>query len=150
MPQSYHCMLVHLIWSTKRRQHLIRPEIETELFKYMSSIFRKNNSPALIINGFTDHVHILINLSRSVSLANLVEEVKANSSKWIKSKGQQYNNFYWQTGYAAFSVGQRHVGILKRYISNQKEHHLRKSFKVEYLKFLNLNLIKYDDQYLWD
>lgn len=150
MPQSFHSIPIHLIWSTKNRRLLIQPEIETELYKYMASIFREYDSPALIINGSTDHVHILSMLARTITVAKLIEEVKKSSSKWIKSKGRQYKNFYWQTGYAALGVGEYHIDNVKRYISNQKEHHRRRRFKEEYIAFLNKYSIKYDEHYIWD
>jgi len=90
MPQSLHTIPIHLIWSTKNRLPLIKPEIENELYKYMASIFREYNSPALTINSSTDHIHILSMLSRTIPIARLIEEVKKNSSKWIKSKGMPF------------------------------------------------------------
>ncbi len=150
MPQSFHTIPIHLVWSTKHRLPHIEPEIEIELYKYMASIFREYDSPALIINGSADHVHILSMLSRTVTLAKLIEEVKKSSSKWIKTKGDQYKNFYWQTGYAALGVGQYHIDNAKRYISNQKEHHRRWTFKKEYIDLLNKYSIKYDKRYIWD
>ncbi len=150
MPQSLHTIPIHLIWSTKNRLPLIKPEIENELYKYMASIFREYNSPALIINGSTDHVHILSMLSRMITVAKLIEEVKKNSSKWIKSKGMPFKKFYWQTGYAALGVGQYHIENVKRYISKQKAHHHIWTFKEEYIDFLNKYSIEYDERYVWD
>ena len=116
----------------------------------MASIFRTYNSPALIINGSTDHVHILSMLSRMIPVARLIEEVKKNSSKWIKSKGMPFKKFYWQTGYAALGVGHYHIETVKRYISNQKKHHHTCTFKKEYIDFLNKYSIAYDERYVWD
>ena len=115
MPQSLASIPVHFIWSTKDREPLIKSEIEKELFSYMASIFRAHESPALTINGTEDHVHNLVILSRKITVAKLVEEVKKSSSKWIKTKGEFYRNFYWQSGYAAFGIGQSNVEALKRY-----------------------------------
>jgi hypothetical protein len=80
----------------------------------------------------------------------LIEEVKSHSSKWIKTKGERYKNFYWQNGYAGFSVAPSRVDRVKTYISNQEEHHKEKSFKEEYLQFLKAYDIKYDERYVWD
>jgi REP element-mobilizing transposase RayT len=143
-------MPIHCIWSTKYHQSLIKPAIEKELFSYMAAIYRENDSPALIINGTQDHVHILTLLSRKITVADLIEEVKKNSSKWIKSKGIGFENFYWQNGYAALGIGQSHVNVLMRYIRNQKEHHRKKTFKQEYISFLRKYSIDYDERYLWD
>jgi REP element-mobilizing transposase RayT len=150
MPQSLAKILVHVIFSTKHRQPLIKPEIEIELFKYMASICREYESPALIINGNADHVHILIFLSRKMALSELLEKVKKSSSKWIKTKGTFYKNFYWQNGYGAFSIGQSGVEAVKEYIAKQKEHHRGKTFQEEYRAFLKKYQIEYDERYVWD
>jgi REP element-mobilizing transposase RayT len=150
MPQSLASILVHVVFSTKHRQPLIKPEIEEELFKYMSAICREYESPAIAINGTEDHVHMLISLSRKTALSDLIEEVKKSSSKWIKTKGTAYRKFYWQNGYGAFSIGQSGVEKLKRYIAKQKEHHQKQTFQDEYRAFLELYNIEYDERYVWD
>ena len=150
MPQSLSSVLVHLIFSTKHRQPFISPEIEPQLHPYMASIFKALKSPALCIDGTTDHVHILCSLARVISIADLVEEVKSDSSKWIKRKGSAFRAFQWQKGYGAFSIGQSQVATLKRYINNQKQHHRRVSFQDEYRKFLNRYRLEFDERYVWD
>ena len=150
MPQSLASIPLHCIWSTRDRQPLIKPEIEKELFSYMAAIFRKNESPALTINGTENHVHSLVILSRKVTVAKLIEEVKKSSSKWIKTKGMFYRNFYWQSGYAALGIRQSGIEPLKTYIANQKEHHSQKTLQEEYLEFLNQYNIEYDERYVWD
>jgi REP element-mobilizing transposase RayT len=150
MPQSLARILVHVVFSTKHRQPLIKPEIEDELFKYICGICREYQSPALAINGVEDHVHILISLSRKIALSDLLEEVKKGSSKWIKTKGPAYRNFYWQNGFGAFSLGESGVPALKKYIAEQKEHHRKKTFQEEFRAFLELYHIEYDEKYVWD
>ncbi|MEK7728043.1 MAG: IS200/IS605 family transposase [candidate division KSB1 bacterium] len=150
MPQSLASISVHLIWSTKNREPFIKPEIEKELFSYMAGIFRAHESPALTINGTEDHVHNLVILSRKITVAKLVEEVKKSSSKWIKTKGEFYQNFYWQSDYAALGIGQSNIPALKTYIANQKEHHRKKTFQEEYVAFLKKYGIEYDERYVWD
>jgi REP element-mobilizing transposase RayT len=150
MPQSLASILVHVVFSTKHRQPLIKPEIEDELFAYMSSIWRAHESPVLAINGAEDHVHSLVSLSRKVALSDVLEEVKKSSSKWIKTKGPEYKNFYWQNGYGAFSIGQSGVEALKKYIAIQKEHHTKQTFQDEFRAFLKLYNIEYDERYVWD
>ncbi len=109
MPQSLSSILIHLIFSTKHRESFITPKIETELHPYMATIFRGQKTPSLAISGTTDHIHILFSLSRVITIAALVEEVKTKSSKWIKTKGPEFKNFHWQKGYGAFSIGQSQV-----------------------------------------
>lgn len=150
MPQSLARILVHVVFSTKHRQPLIKPEIEDELFKYLCGILREHESPAFNINGTEDHVHILISLSRKIALSDLLEEVKKSSSKWIKTKGPEYKNFYWQNGFGAFSIGESGMPALKKYIAEQKEHHREKTFQEEFREFLKLYNIEYDERYVWD
>ena len=150
MPQSLSSILIHLIFSTKNREPFLSPDIDSELYPYVATIFRAMKSPALIINGTSDHVHILFSLSRVLTIADLVEEVKTESSKWIKRKGRSFRNFHWQSGYGAFSIGQSQVPTVKRYIGRQKEHHRRVTFQDEYRKFLKVYEVEYDERYVWD
>ena len=150
MPQSHAAILVHIIFSTKNREPFIQPEIETELFPYLATSCRSANSPALLINGTMDHVHLLVNLGRKTAIADLVEEIKTSSSRWIKSKGPPFQNFYWQNGYGAFSIGQSGVAALKQYIANQKEHHRVKTFQEEFREFLTRYEMEWDERYVWD
>jgi len=116
----------------------------------MASIFKALKSPALIINGTSDHLHTLFSLSRVATVADVVEEVKTESSKWIKRKGIEFRNFHWQSGYGAFSIGQSQVSTVKRYIGRQKQHHRRVTFQDEYRKFLKAYGVEYDERYVWD
>ena len=125
-------------------------EIDAELYPYMASICKALKSPALIINGTSDHIHSLLCLSRVVTIADLVEEVKTETSKWIKRKGREFRNFHWQSGYGAFSIGQSQVPAVKRYIGRQKQHHRRVTFQDEYRKFLKAYEVEYDERYVWD
>src|ERR1051326_358670 len=105
MPQSLSSILIHLVFSTKLREPFITPAVETELHKYLAAVFRACQSPALSIGGDRDHIHALFALSRTWTVANVVEEVKTSSSKWIKTKGPEFRQFHWQGGYGAFSLG---------------------------------------------
>ena len=150
MPQSLSSILIHLVFSTKHREPLIAPPVEPELHAYLATVFRECHSPALSVNGTSNHVHILFALSRTVPVADIVEEVKKRSSKWIKTKGVELRNFQWQSGYGAFSIGQSNVAALKKYIAGQKEHHRHKTFEEEYREFLEKYQLAYDERYVWD
>ena len=150
MPQSLANVLVHLIFSTKNRTPLIRPEIEKELFRYLGSVCRACGCPAHKIGGTDDHVHLACSLSRTISLSKLLEEIKKSSSKWIKTKGPSYARFSWQAGYGAFSIGQSQLASLKRYIVQQRDHHRRRTFQDELREFLKRYEIEYDERYVWD
>ena len=150
MAQSLSSILIHLVFSTKNREPFITPAIETELHPYMATIFRGLKSPSLAINGTCDHVHILFSLARVIAIADVLQEVKTETSKWIKTKGPEFRNFHWQNGYGAFSIGSSQVEAVKRYIHGQKGHHRRVTFQEEYRKFLEAYGVNYDERYVWD
>jgi len=150
MAQSLSSILIHLVFSTKTREPFITPAIETELYPNMAKTFRELKSPSLIIDGTSDHVHILFSMGRVIRVADLVEEVKTGSSKWIKTKGREFRNFHWQKGYGAFSIGQSNVMALKKYILGQKQHHRRITYQDEYRNLLQAYEIDYDERYVWD
>ena len=150
MPQSLSSVLIHLVFSTKYREPFITPTIEPELHAYLAAVCRECGSPTLTINGTMNHIHILFTLSRTMTISKLVEEIKKRSSKWIKSEGDEFQKFQWQIGYGAFSIGESNVTALKRYISEQKEHHRRKTFEEEYRFFLGKYGIEYDERYILD
>lgn len=150
MPQSLANIYVHLIFSTKDRQPLLSDRIRPELHAYLATVLAEMNCPATLINFVKDHVHILFNMSRTVTLAQAAEEVKKSSSKWIKTKGAEFRDFSWQGGYAGFSVSESNSGAVANYIQNQEEHHRTVPFKEELRKFLTKNKVKFDERYLWD
>lgn len=150
MPQSLACVLVHLVFSTKDRRPLITDAVRPQLHAYMVGILGKHGSPSLITNSVADHVHILLSLSRTITVAKVVEELKTGSSSWIKTQGQMFADFFWQNGYGAFSIGQSGVDNLKAYIANQPEHHRRVTFQEEYRMFLKKYAVEHDERYVWD
>ena len=150
MPQSLVKNYVHLIWSTKYREHLIYPPAEEELHAYLGGICKRMECPPIKIGGYTDHVHVLCMLSKKIALMKLLEEVKSHSSKWMKTKGEELSNFYWQDGYGAFSVNPVDIDRVIAYIANQKEHHSKITFQDEYRKILKKYRTEYDERYVWD
>ena len=149
MPQSLSKILVHLVFSTKHRKRLISRDIREELHAYLVGVLRNHDSPALLINSVDDHVHILFRLSRNYAVKTIVEEVKKSSSKWIKTKGEAFQGFYWQSGYGAFSVSPSMVDSVKRYVANQEEHHRTMTFQEEFRKILDRHGIEFDERYVW-
>lgn len=150
MAQTLVSLLMHVVFSTKRRASLIIPDIEPELFAYIAGILHNHESRALAINGTANHVHILVSLSKKIALSPLMGELKKRSSLWIKTKGSTFRNFHWQDGYGAFSIGESSVPALKRYIAQQKEKHRALTFEAEYIRLLKKYGAAYDEQYLWD
>ena len=149
MPQSLSKVLVHLIFSTKNREPLIGPDIRPRLHGYLVGILDKLKSPSLQTGGVADHIHILLALGRTISQAELVEEVKKSSSKWMKSDGG-VAGFSWQAGYGAFSIGESQADTVIHYIQNQEEHHRKVTFQDEFRKFLERYRVAYDERYVWD
>lgn len=150
MGQSLAQNYIHIVFSTKYRQHLIHPPVEEELHAYLGGICNKLECHVLKVGGYTDHIHILCMLSKKIALMKLVEELKSHSSKWMKTKDPSLANFYWQDGYGAFSVNPAEVDVVVNYIARQKEHHSKKTFQAEYKAFLDTYNVKYDERYVWD
>lgn len=141
---------MHITFSTKNRYPFIDKRINDELFSYLGGICKNLECNPLIVGGYKDHIHILCLLSRKIALMKLIEELKTYSSKWIKTKGQSYQKFYWQNGYGGFSIHFGQVDVLKDYISTQEEHHKELSFQDEYRVLLKEYDIDYDERYVWD
>ncbi len=150
MPQSLTKVFVHLVFSTKYRQPLINDAIKPELFTYLGGICQSLECHPVRVGGHDDHVHILCILSKKIALMKLLEEVKKSSSKWIKTKGVAYRNFYWQDGYGAFSVNPAEIQVVARYIENQAVHHRKRDFQNEFRAILHKYQVEYDERYVWD
>ncbi len=150
MGQSLVKNYIHIVFSTKLRQPFIHPPVEQELHAYLGGICKKHECHPIIVGGYTDHIHILCMLSKKIALMKFIEELKSSSSKWIKTKGESYQNFYWQDGYGAFSVNPDDVDVVKRYIAHQKAHHSKSDFKDEYRTLLNRYGVEFDERYVWD
>jgi REP element-mobilizing transposase RayT len=141
---------LHIVFSTKHRQPLIDVAIETELFKYLATACNSLGCPTHGIGAADDHIHLACSLSRTVAVSQLIQEIKQDSSKWIKSKGIEFADFAWQNGYGAFSIGQSQLADLRQYIANQREHHRRISFQDEFRELLRRYEIQFDERFVWD
>lgn len=150
MPQSFVCFYVHLIFSTKNREPLIEESWAQRLYDYVGGIAQKQGSVLVGAGGMPDHIHLLVSLSKQLSIADQVRDLKANSSGWVHANLPEFRHFAWQSGYAAFSVSQSSVGRVLRYIKNQKQHHRKRSFQEEYLAFLKKHHVEYDERYVFD
>lgn len=149
MAHSYTSILIHYIFSTKNREKIITNELQERLWPYMGGIARENNMKALAIGGIEDHIHLLISLPATLSIAKAIQLLKGGSSKWVHDRFPDHNNFKWQEGYGAFSVNISHADDTIAYIKRQKEHHRKKSFQEEYVSFLKKHGIDYDERYVW-
>ncbi|MSR65393.1 MAG: transposase [Verrucomicrobiae bacterium] len=150
MPQSLAKILLHIIFSTKNRMPLLKDEIREPLHGYMAGVLKKHDSPAIVIGSVENHIHVLCLLSRTQTVAGVVEEIKKSTSKWIKTNGVAYSKFQWQSGYGAFSVSESNRAEVETYIQNQREHHRTRTFEEEYRAFLKRYNVPYDERYVWD
>ena len=149
MSQSLSKLFVHIIFHIKNEGVEIEKILSNELYAYMGTIIKDNKSIPILINGTSNHIHILCVMSKNIALSKLVEEIKRHSSRWIKTQGEQYKQIAWQGGYGAFSVSHSLHDKTKHYIENQEIHHEKITFKDEYLLFLKKHEINYNEQYLW-
>jgi REP-associated tyrosine transposase len=151
MPQSLAKILVHIVFSTKLRQPFLKDEsVRGELHGYTIKVLDGLESPSIALNSVEDHIHILCLHSRKIALMKLIEEVKTSTSKWIKTKGRAYRDFYWQSGYGAFSVSESQRPAVVRYIERQAEHHRRLSFQDEFRQLCAKHGVPIDERYVWD
>ncbi len=151
MAQSLAQIYIHLVFSTKARHpFLLEQETRSELHAYLAGACNRLGCRALAVGGYTDHVHLLCVLSRSLAIEALVRDVKKASSHWLKKKGGSLTGFQWQAGYGAFSLSPAHVEATKAYIRRQEAHHQRVSFQEELRVLLAKYQLEYDERYLWD
>jgi REP element-mobilizing transposase RayT len=150
MGQSLVKNYIHIVFSTKHRINIIDDIIDNELHRYLGGICNNLECQVIKVGGYTDHVHVLCMLSKKISLVKLLGELKSHSSKWVKTLGPKYHNFYWQDGYGAFSVNPADVQVVVKYIENQKEHHSKQTFQDEYRAFLREHGVEFDESYVWD
>ena len=149
MPQSLANLLTHLIFSTKNREALlVGKNLQQRTHAYLAAVLKDMHSPALIVGGVADHVHILCQLAKTESVSNVMEHIKSSSSKWLKTQGSC--TFGWQRGYGAFSISQSHVESVTSYIKKQEEHHRTITFEEEFRLFLKRYRVAYDERYVWD
>ena len=149
MAQSLSKILIHLVFSTKNRGRLIPPEMLRDLHAFIAATCRALGADSYRVGGTEDHVHTACGLPRTMTVSELVREIKTRSSAWIKTKDPRCARFAWQAGYGAFSLGQSQLGTLVRYIDRQQEHHQSRSFEQELVELLQRYGVAYDERYLW-
>ena len=149
MANTYTQLYFHVVFAVKGRKSLISYTWETELYKYISGIITNKNQKLMIINGMPNHIHLLIGTKPNCNLSDLIRDIKANSSKWINENRFIAGRFEWQNGFGAFTISQSGLDKVIHYIKNQKEHHRIKSFKEEYVEFLEDYKIDFEEKYLF-
>lgn len=148
MSQSFTNLIFHIIFSTKDRRPVITVDHEVRLYEYIGGTIRGLGGVALQINGVADHVHVLAKLRSDKAVSAVLRDLKSNSSGWMHDVFPDMRDFSWQRGYAAFTVSHSNIKIVSDYIAGQKEHHIKRSAKDEFIEFLKVNGIEYDERYL--
>jgi putative transposase len=149
MPGSFHSILLHVVFSTHKRQPLLIEAQRESIFAYMAGILRNLGCDFVLVNGHADHAHVVCSLPVTLSPQDLVRRLKSSSSKWLREEVEGMEDFQWQTGYAAFSFSNRQRNAVWRYVQNQEEHHRTRTFEEEYRKFLDMAAIEYDESHLF-
>ena len=149
MANTYSQLYIQTVFAVQGRLSLIQPEFKEELYKYITGIVTNQGQKMISINGMPDHLHILIGLRPAMALADLVREIKADSTNFINKNKWVHGRFSWQEGYSALSYGQSQLDTIIRYIRNQERHHKRSSFKNEYLSLLRKFDIAFEDKYVF-
>ncbi len=150
MPQSLGKLIVHIIFSTKNREPWPDANVRPRMHAYLATICRDLGVELVRVGGVADHVHIVTTLPRTLSQAQLIEQIKKTSSKWIKAVDPRYRGFSWQRRYGAFSVSPSQLDAVLRYIKEQPEHHRNRTFQEEYRDLLRNLGVDFDERYVWD
>jgi REP element-mobilizing transposase RayT len=150
MPHRFTSLLTHLIFSTKDGFPHLDRELAPECHAYLGGIIERTGGRRIIVGGFTDHVHILLDLPATQSVADCVRTLKSNSSKWIHDKWPIRSKFAWQKGYAAFSVSESLRDRVMSYIEGQEAHHRRRTYQDEVRRFLKEHGMAADERYMWE
>ena len=150
MANTYTQIHIHFVFAVKFRESIISSSWKDELYKYITGIVQNNNHKLIIINGMPDHVHLLIGIRPNQTISDLIKDIKSNSSKWINEKKFLKHKFEWQEGYGAFSYSKSQICDVIKYINEQEKHHQKRTFKEEYLEFLQRFEISFDEKYIFE
>jgi REP element-mobilizing transposase RayT len=150
MPQSLSLVILHVIFSTRERRSLLDPATRPKLHAYLATVARNADCECYRAGGVADHVHLAIRLSRTLTVADLMENLKTASSKWLKTQSPDLATFSWQRGYGCFSIGPTDLPSLCAYIDDQEKHHQKRTFQEEFRMFLKKYGVEFDEAYVWD
>jgi len=150
MVGTFSQIYIQFVFAVKGRENLLQKPWRDEVFKYMAGIIKGKNQKSIIVNGVADHVHVFVGLKPAMSISDLVRDIKNNSSNFINEQKFIKGKFSWQEGYGAFSYGHSQIEAVYQYVANQEEHHKKKTFKEEYIDFLQKFEIEYNEKYLFD
>lgn len=148
MPSTHLSLHYHIVFSTKGRAPLISRDWRDDLHGYICGIVRNIGGVPEAVGGVEDHIHLLIGLRATHCLADVVRDIKSNSSGWANDAARE-KGFHWQEGYGAFTVSAQLTAQARGYIAKQEEHHRVQGFQEEYVDFLRRGMVEYDERYLW-
>ena len=140
-------VLVHVVFSTKNREKALTAAIREDLHAYLAQVAANKGARVYVVNGGLEHVHMLLRVPARTAVADLIRDIKANSSSWLRRELSPH--FAWQRGYSAFSVSHSQLSAVYQYIRNQEDHHRRHTFEAELISLLKRNEIEFDERYLW-
>jgi len=150
MSGTFSQIYIQTVFAVKGRENLLQKEWREDVFKYIAGIIKGKKQKSIIVNGVGDHIHAFIGLRPSMSISDLVRDIKNNSSNYINDNKLVKGKFSWQEGYGAFSYSHSHIENVYNYVLNQEEHHRKVTFKEEYIDFLKKFEVEYDEKYLFD
>ena len=149
-PGTFTQIYIHLVFAVKNREAVIKSEFQEEVYKYMSGTINSMGHKALAINGMPDHIHVFLGLHPAMAISELVKELKRSSTNFINDKNWLPGKFQWQTGFGGYSYSRSQIDFVINYIKNQKEHHKKRTFREEYMKFLKDYDIDFNPDFLFD
>jgi putative transposase len=150
MANTYHQVYIQVVFAVKYRDAVIADDWKTKVFSVIGNLINETGCKTIIVNGVEDHVHCFLGLKPTVSISELMKTVKAKSSKYINDQKLTISRFEWQEGYGAFSYSQSQIDAVYKYVANQEEHHKKKTFKQEYLEFLDKFHIPFEERYVFE
>jgi putative transposase len=150
MSQSLTNIIIHIVFSTRNREHILPPEITPKLYGFMAKLLQNRGCQVFKIAGISNHVHILCLMSKKYTIEDIIKEIKTSSSKWLKTQGDGFANFHWQRGYGVFSINAANKEMIINYIANQGVHHQKYDFKNELRALLHKNHVAYDERFIWN
>jgi REP element-mobilizing transposase RayT len=150
MSNTYSQISLHIIFAVKHREALILPNFRDNLFRYIHGIIKGKNQKSFAVNGASDHIHIFTGLTPSIYIPDFVRDIKSDSSLYVNKNRWSPGKFHWQDGYGVFSHSRSQRDCVIKYILNQEEHHSKKSFKSEYIGFLEKAGVDFDSKYLFE
>ena len=150
MAQSLSKIYLHIIFGTKNWQPTIKSPHDKKLYAYIAGTSNSLDCASISVGGHLNHVHVLCRLSKNITISDLLETLKKRSSKWMKLQDESLENFFWQKGYAAFSIGADSVEKVRHYIENQSEHHAHVNYRDEIIRLVKEHGLEYDERYFWN